>query len=157
MTAKGAQVKAEGEQVKAKGVQVFLRPTCTVITVPDPDNVPAASLCEVGGMIQFRSDAPNYPHFVIEFDTENPEDNQDRRTLPGNRESPVVMRSNKEGCFSYTVTYLTDAAHQLRVERSAPASQAKHKSSDSDGAADPVPPPPPSPTLGPFYVDSVPC
>ncbi len=143
--------------MKAKAVApVLFRPSGTIITVPDPDNVPVASVCEVGGMIEFRSDAPNYPHFVIEFTNENPDDSQLRRTFVGNREIPVVMKSNKAGDFAYNVIYLTDEAHQLWMKRSGPASKAERGSSDSDGAADPVPPPPP-PTLGPFYVDSVPC
>lgn len=144
--------------MKAKDAQVFTRPLSAEITVPDPDNVPVSTYSEVGGMIEFRSDAPNYPHFLIEWTENNPEDDQLRRTFLGTHESPVLIQSNRVGDFTYMVTYLTDEAHQHWMRHYASASGAERKSSDSDANPDPPPfPPPPPPRLGPFYHESVPC
>jgi len=145
--------------MKATNEQVSTKPSSIVITVPDPDTFPVTTYGDLGGTIEFRSDAPNYPHFEIQFAGNNPEDSLIDRTFVGTNDSPLMITINKEGAFTYWVTYLTDEAHQYRMNHPDPTSDTvrEFSASTADPAPPTPPPPPPAPRLGPFFVPCKHC
>jgi len=80
------------------------KPTCAVITLPDPDNKPVAYHAEEGGKLEIRSDAVNYPTFDVKIDGEHP---FTKRQLSGSTTKPVVIPipQDSEGDYSLTVTH----------------------------------------------------
>jgi hypothetical protein len=82
------------------------RPSSTVITVPDPDNMPVSSNVEKGGTIEWRTDTHNYPNFEIRFQGANPFDTTPDLVLTGSDEKPVIMRLNTLGHdYAYKVRH----------------------------------------------------
>ena len=81
------------------------RPLCTVISVPDPDNLAVCGHVEQGGTLQWRTDTHNYPKFEIRFEGANPSDAKKNQVLPGSDLKPVVIPLKKTGDFKYTVRH----------------------------------------------------
>jgi hypothetical protein len=81
------------------------RPLCTVISLPDPDNLLVSSHGEQGGTLQWRTDTHNYPRFEIRFDGANPSNSKKDQVLSGSDLKPVVILLKKTGDFNYTVRH----------------------------------------------------
>lgn len=84
----------------------YSRPSCTVVTVPDPDNMPVSTHAQKGGTLQWRTDTHNYPSFEIRFIGANPFDGEQDVILLGSQDKPVVIRLDtvKDG-YQYTVRH----------------------------------------------------
>jgi hypothetical protein len=72
----------------------YSRPSCTVVTVPDPDNMPVSMHVQKGGTLQWRTDTHNYPNFEIRFKGSNPFNEEQDLVLQGSDDEPVIMRLN---------------------------------------------------------------
>jgi hypothetical protein len=69
----------------------YSRPSCTVVTVPDPDNMPVSAHAQKGGTLQWRTDTHNYPNFEIWFIGANPFDNKQNVVIAGSEDNPVII------------------------------------------------------------------
>jgi len=79
-----------------------LKPTSAVIELPDPDTTPSCWHLEEGGILEVRSNAPNYTHFSVEFVGTNPFSNA---PLKGSTNSPVVIPipAKSQGEYEFTI------------------------------------------------------
>jgi hypothetical protein len=64
------------------------RPSCTVITAPDPDDEPFGFHTEEGGTLEIRSESRNYPSFDVVITGPHP---LLSRTVTGKLTEPVVI------------------------------------------------------------------
>jgi hypothetical protein len=83
------------------------RPLSTVVTVPDPDNMPVSAQGEQGGTLQWRTDTHNYPEFEIRFQGANPSNEHKIKDhiLKGSDIQPVVIRLDVIGNYQYTIRH----------------------------------------------------
>ncbi|HEX4065563.1 MAG TPA: hypothetical protein VHZ09_06025 [Acidobacteriaceae bacterium] len=82
------------------------KPTCAFHTIPDPDQLLTTSHAEIGGTLEVRCEAPNYPFFDVVIVGSNPPDVTEQKPdtrYPGTMNSPVVLQLDKEGRFEYYV------------------------------------------------------
>jgi hypothetical protein len=86
----------------------FDRPSSTVITIPDPDNMPVSVHAEQGGTHQWRTDTHNYPQFKIRFPNYNPFNDYTNQTFDGSNVKPVVLPLKNVGNFEYTVQQMKE-------------------------------------------------
>jgi hypothetical protein len=83
----------------------FHRPLSTVVTVPDPDNMPVSAHGEKGGTLQWRTDTHAYPEFEIRFHGANPANEHKDHILKGSDIQPVVIRLDVIGDYQYTIRH----------------------------------------------------
>jgi len=96
-----------------------LKPTSAVIELPDPDDTSSCWHLEEGGVLEVRSNAPNYSYFEVEFVGTNPFSNA---PLKGSTNSPVVIPipAKSQGEYQITIHHIhnddsnKDAKHVAR-------------------------------------------
>ena len=81
------------------------KPASAVILLPDPDDTPVHYHCEEGGILEIRSDAPNYTYFQLKFAGVNP---FSKSTLKGSTHSPLLIPvpAGSQGEYEFTVLYI---------------------------------------------------
>ena len=88
---------------------IKFRPSSTIITLPDPDQMAVAF--EHGGTLQWRTDSHRYLNFRIEFEGPNPESGTSDTAFDGTDIQPVVIKLNQLGdSYKYYVLHSTKNA-----------------------------------------------
>ncbi len=80
-----------------------LRPSSVVMTLPDPKSMKVCADGQIGGTFQWRTETHDHPSFEIRFRGENPVDDDQDRSFPGDDMKPVVIRLNKLGNYEYDI------------------------------------------------------
>jgi hypothetical protein len=79
-------------------------PRSLLITLPDPDTAPVRHHAEEKGVLEVRSDAPNYPNFELRFVGPNPFNSDVDAILDaGTAYTPIVIDLKKQGDYRFTV------------------------------------------------------
>jgi hypothetical protein len=106
--------------MRNKGVGTY-RPSCAVITAADPDGEAFDFHVEEDGMLEIRSEAPNYESFEVEVYSpdSDPSDPPYLGPVTGRRTQPVVIKIPRGAANDepYTVS-VTHHHHKLSGESS---------------------------------------
>ena len=81
----------------------FLRPSGTVMTLPDPTSKKVCVDGQKGGTFQWRTETHDHPKFEIRFRGPNPTDEAVDKSFSGDDLSPVVIRLNATGDYYYDI------------------------------------------------------
>jgi hypothetical protein len=92
----------------------YSKPTFSLITVPDPEELAMCNHAEVGGILQWRSESLSYPEFDIEFVGPVPYDGPDGDVLTGSVENPIIKKATKEGIYQYNVVHKCEGKPPIR-------------------------------------------
>jgi hypothetical protein len=93
------------------------KPHSLLITLADPDATPVCHHAEENGILEVRSDAPNYPHFELHFVGPNPFNSDvDAILNAGTAHTPIVIDLKNKGDYRCTVHHKHKDGKCLKIE-----------------------------------------